>query len=188
MGYFSNVILMIVQTIVGLISLILLLRVILPMTRVRFSNPVCQMVYKATNPVVGPLMRIVPNYRRFCVAAALVLWLFCSLAFVALMLISTGRFDPAYALLAGFGTAIYATIGLYFWGILFYALLSFFAPNPNSPAVEVLRGVMGPPLWLFRNFPPRLEGLSLAPMWAGLSLAILNYTLRYLGLPGIPFL
>ena len=47
MGYFGSVGFMLAQVLLGLLLLLPVLRVILPLSRVRFGNPVCQAVYRA---------------------------------------------------------------------------------------------------------------------------------------------
>ena len=47
----------------ALLLLLLLLRVLLQLVRANFYNPVCQGVYKATNPVLMPLQRMLPVWR-----------------------------------------------------------------------------------------------------------------------------
>ena len=46
MGYFGSVGFMLAQVLLGLLLLLPVLRVILPLSRVRFGNPVCQAVYR----------------------------------------------------------------------------------------------------------------------------------------------
>ena len=43
---------------------LLLLRVAAEASRADFNNPLSQFVYRYTNPVLAPIRRVLPNWRR----------------------------------------------------------------------------------------------------------------------------
>jgi hypothetical protein len=43
--------------------------------RADFNNPLSQFVYRYTNPVLAPIRRVLPNWRRINLAALLLAWL-----------------------------------------------------------------------------------------------------------------
>lgn len=186
-GYLTGAALIIARVVIGLVLLIFVLRVILPLTRVRFDNPVCQMVYRLTNPIMRPLAPVLPNWRRFTIAGVLVAWVVATLLSWLFVLIAGGRLGFAAALLFGFGTLVYFTLSFYFFCLLIVAVMSFFQPRPG-PAVDVLRGVTAPILRPFANWPPRHGPFQLSPLYASVTIVLIVYTLTYIGLPGIPFL
>lgn len=186
MGYFGSVGFMLAQVLLGLLLLVPVLRVILPLSRVRFGNPVCQAVYRATNPLLVPMARVLPNWRGLSFGALLLALAVATLA-VWLLLTALGSMPgPLDALLLGAGTLLQYTLSLYFWTIVVVALMSFFAPDYGNPAVELVLGVAEPMLKPFRRIPLRFAGFDLSPLWACLALRLAKFTLAYLGLPAFP--
>ena len=185
MGYFSGIVLILLQVVFGLVLFLLILRVVLPLSGARFKNPLCQLVYKATNPILGPLGRVIPNYRRVSLAGVLLAFVIATLGVLALFAISGQPVSIPMVLLLGFGTVINMTLGLYFWAIVVRAVMSFFSPDYGNPAVELLNDITEPLLRVFRKMPPRLSGLDLSPLWACVAIRIVQYSLGYIGLGGI---
>ena len=91
---FSQVLLLIINTLGGLYIFAILLRFLLQATRADFYNPVSQSIVKFTSPLLAPLRRIIPGYRGFDFAA-LVLALVLNTVATALMIIIAGFNLPA---------------------------------------------------------------------------------------------
>ena len=185
MNYFSGIVLILLQVVFGLVLFLLILRVVLPLSGARFKNPLCQLVYKATNPVLGPLGRVIPNYRRVSLAGVVLAWVIATLGVLALFAVAGQAISIPMVLLLGLGTVVNLTLGLYFWAIVVRAVMSFFSPDYGNPAVELLNDLTNPVLRLFRKMPPRLSGLDLSPLWACVAIRIVQYSLGYIGLGGI---
>jgi YggT family protein len=185
MGYFGGIVLILLQVVFGLVLFLLILRVVLPLSGARFKNPLCQLVYRATNPVLAPLGRVIPNYRRISLAGVLLTWLIATLGLAALMAVAGQSVSIPMLMLLGLGTVINLTLGLYFWAIVVRAVMSFFSPDYGNPAVELLNDLTAPVLKPFRKLPPRMSGLDLSPLWACVAIRIVQYTLAYIGLGGV---
>jgi YggT family protein len=91
MGYFGGIVLILLQVVFGLVLFLLILRVVLPLSGARFKNPLCQLVYKTTNPVLGPLGKVIPNYRRVSIAGVLLAFLIATLGVLALFAVAGQR-------------------------------------------------------------------------------------------------
>lgn len=187
MGFLSGFGLIIMQAVAGLVLGLVVLRVLLPLSGARFRNPICQLIYQLTNPALVPLTRLLPNWRGVSVAGVVLAWLLAVLL-NAIVLLLVGQ-PPSLALLAwlGVATLVQFVLLLYFWTIIIYALLSFFAPDPRHPMVELLTVLATPVLRPFRRLPPHLPGIDLSPLWALLTLRLLQYTLAYIGLASTLF-
>lgn len=61
-----NTLQFLVQTIVGLYTIVLLLRVWLQWCRVDFYNPFSQTIVKLTQPVLAPLQKFIPTVANQC--------------------------------------------------------------------------------------------------------------------------
>ncbi|GMV30549.1 MAG: hypothetical protein AMXMBFR59_26740 [Rhodanobacteraceae bacterium] len=180
MGFFRDAGMMLVQIFFSIVMLLFALRLLLPLTRVRFNNPLCQFIYKTTNPVIGPLSQLVPAVRRISLAALLVLWLLALIQTVLLFLLTGYPVNLAELLLVGTFATVYFVLGIAFWGILFTAIASFFSPDRRNPAVEVLFGLTEPLLRPFRNWPPKFEHFDLSALYAMIALRLVMLALAHL--------
>lgn len=180
MGFFRDAGVMLVQIFFSLVMLLFALRLLLPLTRVRFNNPLCQFIYKTTNPVVGPLSQLVPALRQVSLATLLVLWLLALLQTLLLFLLVGYPVALLELLLVGTFVTIYFLLGIAFWGILFAAIASFFSPDRRNPAVEVLFGLTEPLLRPFRNWPPKFEHFDLSALYASIALRLVMLALVHL--------
>lgn len=180
MGFFRDAGALLVQVFFSIVMLVFALRLLLPLTRVRFNNPLCQFIYKTTNPVIGPLSQVAPAVRQVSLAALLVLWLLAILQTLLLFLLVGYRGSLPELLLMGTFATIYFLLGIAFWSILFAAVASFFAPDRRNPAVEVLFGLTDPLLRPFRNWPPKFEHFSLSALYATIALRLAMLALVHL--------
>ncbi len=187
MGFFAGIGALAAQVIFGLLLFVAVLRVLLPIAGVRFRNPVCQIVYRITNPVLAPLSRLVPNWRNVSLAGILVAWLLAVIEISVILALGGLHLPPLTLAVVGIGSVAQFTLGVYFWSIVIRALMSFFSPDYGNPAVEVLYALTEPVLRPFRRLPPRLDGFDLSPLWACLAIQLAQYVLRYLGMPAFPF-
>jgi YggT family protein len=172
MGFLRDAGTLLVYLVFGLLMLILLLRLALPLTRVRFNNPICQFVYKFTNPLVGPLAQIIPPRKQFSFATLVLLFIVALLELCLLMLLSGLPLLPAALALGALGGLLYYALGVAFWSILLRAIMSFFSPDRRNPAVEVLHSLTDPLLQPFRRLPPRGAALDLSPLYAAVTIRL----------------
>jgi YggT family protein len=184
MNFFGGAGLIVIQALAGLILGIAILRVVLPLSGARFRNPLCQLIYQLTNPILVPLTRLIPNWRSISVAGVLLAWLLSLLITAAVLALIGAPFDLLSLLWFGTATLVHAVLSLYFWAILIAAIMSLFSPDRSNPLVELLTVLVNPVLKHFRRLPPRLQGIDLSPMWALLLIRLVQYTLSYVGFLG----
>lgn len=165
-----NALVYISASLLNLYCCAILLRIILAWVRADFYNPVSQMSWKLTQPVAGPLGKVIPRYKRFDTAAAVFL-LLVALGFVHLMVfmygLSHGRaVGPLFGLVQALFKIIVLTANLYTIGLTFQAILSWFGPGVNNPASNILWSMNEPILRPLRRIIPPLGGLDLTPLIA----------------------
>lgn len=172
MSPLTEILILFVQLVFGSLLLIVALRIALPLSTTRFSNPICQFVYKFTNPVIGPLMRVLPPFRKLSLAAVLVAWIIVLVELAVIALIIGVPIAPlALAADASVAFVCYFLI-MAFWLIIIFALMSFFSPARGNPAVEVVYGITDPILRPFNRIPPHSLPVSLSPLYACLAIRI----------------
>lgn len=170
MGYFANAAALLIEIAFGIAVALFVLRVALQQVRANFYNPVCQFVYKATNPVLLPLRRVVRPIGRFELSAALVAWLLEVLK--VLLLTALAGAVPALPglLVLGLAELLGLVLTLYFWLILVGVLLSFV--GGHHPIVPLVAQLTAPVLRPFRRILPAMGGIDLSPLLATVALLL----------------
>ena len=67
----GQVVVLVVNTLGGLLILALLLRFLLQVNKADFYNPVSQSLVKMTAPVLNPLRRVIPTWRNIDIVSVL---------------------------------------------------------------------------------------------------------------------
>ncbi len=165
---FGNVVLLILNTAVGFLTLMLLARFFMQWQRVSFRNQIGQFVVATTDWLVRPLRRVIPGLMGFDLASLLPAWVLETLlVFVELWLRGAplGENTLAVALgVLGLGLlelvrmAIYLVIAV----VLMSAVLSWV--NPHAPAAAVFHNLSAPFLRPFRRIIPPIANVDLSPL------------------------
>ncbi len=152
-----------------------LLRVLLPLARADFRNPLAQAILALTNWLVMPLRRILPPIGRVDTASVVALVIVQLLATLILFRLRTGALFPLLPLaLAALRSLVLATLLLYTVLIFVYALLSFIAPGARSPATALLASLCEPLLSPLRRVLPVVGGIDFSPLVAIIGLTALR--------------
>lgn len=161
----------VVNALLFLVLIVMLLRLLLQLSRADFRNPVAQAIVRLTNWLILPLRRILPPVGRVDTASVVAVIL-VGLAQVAILdALATGQFPLLVPWLRDTAkTIVMATLRLYFFAIILYALLSFVAQGAYSPFQSVLDALVEPVLRPFRRLIPGVAGLDLSPLWAGIAI------------------
>jgi YggT family protein len=172
MGYFANAGQILINFAFGALIALLVLRVLLQWVHANFYNPICQFLYKATNPVLIPLRKVIPAWRNVDIAAIVLAWLLTAIklwlmyALAEQDLGALGLFVMALADLCDF------VLMLYFGLILGRVLLSFISVERANPIVPLIFQLTEPVLRPIRKRLPSFGGFDLSPMVAWLALML----------------
>jgi YggT family protein len=168
MSYIANALQIVIEFGFGILIALIVLRVLLQLVRANFYNPICQFLYKATNPLLMPFRRIIPAWRRVDLAGIVLAWLVSALKLILLAAV-VGRFlglaglaIMAVADLAGFVLMLY--LGL----ILAQVLLSFVQIDRRHPLLPLIHQLTEPVLKPIRRRLPTVAGLDFSPLVAWL--------------------
>jgi len=175
-----NALLFLIPTLFDLALSVLLLRVLLQLTRSDFYNPISQLVWKLTQPVLAPLTRVLPRWKTLDLAGVALALL---LALVKVWVL--GNWEPELFYFAGWFDAlrlavlmlVKLTVNLYVLTIFAQALLSWVGPGVNNPNANVLWTLNEPLLRPVRRLLPPVAGLDLSPMLVILVLLTLGRVL-----------
>lgn len=172
MNYFANAGAILVEVLFGLVILLFALRVLLQLVRANFYNPICQFVYKATNPVLMPLRRVLKPVRNFDTAGALIVFLLECLKVWLLAALGGLALGIAATLVLGFAELLSFLIGFYFVLILVRVILSWVGRDSYHPIVPLIAQLTQPLLGPLRRSLPQPGGFDLSPMVAMLGLML----------------
>ncbi len=164
MGYFANAGQIVIQFVFGALIALIVLRVLLQWVRANFYNPICQFLYKATNPVLMPLRKVIPAWRNLDIAGITLAWLATALKLV-LLYATVGQ------TLGVLGLAVLALADLIDFVLLLYivlvlvrVVLGFVGADSYHPVVPLVMQLTEPVLRPFRRLIPNVGGLDFSPM------------------------
>lgn len=165
-----------INTLFGLYIGAVLLRFLLQAVRADYYNPLAQIVVKLTNPLLLPLRRIIPGWRKLDLAA-LVLAYLLALLNLALVVLLYGAMPALLPwLLGGLLRLLLILLNLYTFTILIQALMSWLSPGYH-PVMGALASVNEPLLRPVRRLIPPLGGLDLSPLFVLLGLQVVRILL-----------
>jgi YggT family protein len=171
----GQVVVLVVNTLGGLLILALLLRFLLQVNKADFYNPVSQSLVKMTAPVLNPLRRVIPTWRNIDIVSVLLALVLSTLA-SALMIFSAGFTLPGIGILiswAFLGT-ISMILKIYFWGLLISIISSWVAPHSGNPALLLIQQLLEPLQSLFRKVIPPMGGLDFSPIFIFLGIQVVE--------------
>jgi YggT family protein len=162
-----NAVVFLVPAIFDIFLSVLILRVLLQLVRANFYNPISQLIWKLTQPVVGPPARYVPRWRTLDIAGLLVL-LAASLLSVWLLHLML----PEVFIVSGWPMAlelallmvVNLTAKVYVLSLFAEAVLSWVGPGTGNPNAAVLWSLNEPLLRPVRRILPPVSGLDLSPI------------------------
>lgn len=146
-------------------SYVLVLRFVLQLAQADFYNPVSQYVLKFSDPVCGPIRRLLPSRGRFD-AASIALLIVLHLTFMTAYFSTAGGIDPAKVFaFSGFNiTTIF--LNLYFAALIIMVIMSWLViANPaagQNPLYPITHSIIEPLAAPLRRIIPPIGGLDLS--------------------------
>ena len=174
MGYFANAGAILIEVLFSLLIGLFVVRVLLQVVRANFYNPICQFFYKATNPLLMPLRRVIPPMGPVDSAGVLVafvlmaikVWLLGALSGIGLPVLAT--------LVLAVAGLLDFLLYLFFWLIIVRIVVSFLATDSYHPAYPLLMQLTEPLLRPLRRVLPPLGPFDLSPLIATLIIMLLG--------------
>ncbi|NMG55110.1 YggT family protein [Aromatoleum aromaticum] len=164
----GNVLLLILNTAAGFLTLMLLARFFMQWQRVSFRNQIGQFVVATTDWIVRPLRRVIPGLMGIDFASLVPAWVLQTLmVFIELWVRGVPLDGSVAGLLLGvwglgllelLRMAIYLVIAV----VLMSAVLSWV--SPHAPAASVFHNLSAPFLRPFRRVIPPIANVDLSPL------------------------
>jgi YggT family protein len=142
--YLLNALSVLIQLAFSLLATLFVLRVAAEAARADFHNPLSQFLYRATNPVLAPVRRVIPNWRRINLAALLLAWLVMVLERGALFALLGIAPNPAGLALLGLADLVDFVLLFYLVLIFGWSLLSMLQVDPYQPLMRLAGAIVEP--------------------------------------------
>lgn len=164
----GSIVLLIIETIVGLFTLVLLARFLMQWLRISFRSTLGHFVMVATDWLVKPLRRAIPGLFGLDMATLLPAWLLQT-GFAGLELALRGvpiGGEPALTVLGLLGMGMVGLMRITVYVVLVVVLISAVMTwvNPHAPAAAVFHELSAPFLRPFRRLVPTIANVDLSPL------------------------
>jgi YggT family protein len=162
-SYLLNALSLLLDLAFDAVVVLLLLRVAAEACRADFHNPLSQFVYRSTNPVLAPIRRVLPNWRRINLAALLLAWLAMLLKRLLLFALLGTMPQPLGLIVLSLAELLDFVLLCYLVLIFGWSLLSMFAVDRRHPMLQLAGSIVAP---LLRPLRDRLVigQIDFAPM------------------------
>ncbi len=165
----NQILIFLLDTILGLFSLALLLRFYFQLLRVPFYNSVSQFLIAVTDFMVRPARRVIPGWGGMDLSTLVLAWLFECIIMTSVYLIQ--GYDFGANMIAASGIMgmlgimeiIKMTLYIVLLMIIMQAVLSWV--NPHSPLMPLLDSFTRPFLAFFRKNIPPIANVDLSPLF-----------------------
>ena len=177
-----------VETAASLYLVLVVLRGMLQTARADFYNPISQFVFRATNPPLRVLHRVIPGRGRFD-PAVLVLAVVVQVIAILTTLLLAGFALPSPLTLLIWGLIGVAglIVNAYLVAIIIMIVVSWVAPGTRHPAVLLTYQITEPVMAPVRSVLPSAGGLDFSPILVFIVINVLQIALRHMataaGLP-----
>lgn len=163
-----------VRALADLYLLTFLLRFIMQWSRANYYNPLSQLVFRVTNPLVVPARRVMPSVAGLDMPTLIVLMVLeIIVTFVLLRLAGLSLPIPRllfYSVLRLISLALWFYIG----ALIIYAVLSWFGQPSRNPMAVLLGELVEPVLRPARRMLPPVGGLDLSVLLVIVLLEAMN--------------
>ena len=139
-----NALSMLIELAFQAVVTLLLLRVAAEACRADFHNPLSQFIYRYTNPVLAPIRRVLPNWRRINLSALLLAWLAMLLKRVLLFALTGVMAKPLGLIVLALAELLDFVLLFYIVLIFGWSLLSMFSVDPRQPLLKLVGTVVAP--------------------------------------------
>lgn len=165
----NQILIFLLDTILGLFSLALLLRFYFQLLRVPYYNSISQFLIAVTDFIVRPARRIIPGWGGLDLSTLILAWLLeCTIVTSVYMVqgynfgANIGSASGIMGLL-GIVEIIKMTLYIVLMMIIIQAVLSWI--NPSSPLAPLLDSFTRPFLNVFRKHIPPIANVDLSPLF-----------------------
>lgn len=173
----NQILIFLVDTILGLLSLALLLRFYFQLLRVPYYNSVSQFLIAITDFIVRPARRFIPGWAGMDLSTLVLAWLLECIIIASMYMVQGYDFEINIVTslgvmgLLGIVEIIKTTLYIVLMMIIMQAVLSWV--NPHSPLAPLLDSFTRPFLAVFRKRIPPVANVDLSPLFVLILIQVL---------------
>ena len=166
----NQILIFLLDTILGLFSLALLLRFYFQLLRVPYYNSISQFLITVTDFIVRPARRFIPGWGGMDLSTLILAWLLECVIITSVYMVQDYDFGANIVAslgimgLLGIVEIIKMTLYIVLLAIIMQAVLSWI--NPHSPLAPLLDSFTRPFLTVFRRRIPPIANVDLSPLFA----------------------
>lgn len=177
MTYLANAVYILIEFIFGILTTLVVLRVLLQAVHANFYNPICQLIYKTTNPIFTPVRRIIPSWRSLDVAGILLTYALILMKSLIIFWMSGIQFGFMHLVIFGMAKLMEFVLMLMLWVIIIRTFLCFVDVDRSNAFSPLVHQLSEPVLYPIRLRLPLLSGFDFSPMVAILAISLLRVLL-----------
>ena len=165
----DQILIFIFNTVLGLLSLALLLRFYMQLINIPYHNPVSHFLVALTDFIVRPTSRFTPGYKGINLSTLLLAWLTQFILIAGIYKLQANNFSSDMAtttialMLLAFVEIIKTTFHIVMVAIIGQAVLSWF--SPQNPMTPLLDSFTRPFLRIFRERVRPVGNIDLSPIF-----------------------
>ncbi len=173
----NQILVFLIDTLLGLLSLALLLRFYFQLLRVPYYNSVSQFLISVTDFIVRPARRFIPGWAGMDLSTLMLAWLLDSIIVASVYVVQGYDFDAniIFSLgvmgLLGIVSIVKTTLYIILVAIIMQAVLSWV--NSNSPLAPLLDSFTRPFLNVFRRRIAPIANVDLSPLFVLILIQVL---------------
>jgi len=173
----NQILVFLVSTILGLLSLALLLRFYFQLLRVPYYNSISQFLISATDFIVRPARRFIPGWAGIDLSTLMLAWLLECIIVTSVYMVQGYDFEVNIVTslgvmgLLGIVEIAKTTLYIVLITIIMQAVLSWI--NPRSPLAPLLDSFTRPFLAVFRRRIPPIANVDLSPLFVLILIQVL---------------
>lgn len=162
MNYLTNAGGLLLNVLFGALVTLFVLRMLAEANRADFNNPICQFLYRFTNPVVAPLRKVLPSVRRINLAALVVALVVECVKVVLILLLAGLPLGPLGILVMGIAELLDFLLLTWIVVVFVWSLMSMLSTDRYHPVARFVTALAEP---LVRPLRGRmtLGGLDFSP-------------------------
>ncbi|MGA7438717.1 MAG: YggT family protein [Luteibacter sp.] len=162
MTYLTNAGGLLLNIVFGALVALFVLRLLAEANRADFNNPICQFLYRFTNPVVAPLRKALPSVRRINLAAVVIALLIECVKVVFIVLLAGLPMSPLGILVMSIAELLDFLLLTWIVVVFVWSLMSMLSTDRYHPVARFVTALAEP---LVRPLRGRMTigGLDFSP-------------------------
>ncbi|MDN5751689.1 MAG: YggT family protein [Nitrosospira sp.] len=177
----NQILIFLLDTLLGLFSLALLLRFYMQLLRAPYRNPLSPFLVALTDFIVRPARRVIPGFKGMDLSTLLLAWLAQCILLAGVLVLQSYNFGSSVGIavtglaLLGLMEIIKMTLYIILVAVIIQAILSWVSPyNPLAPTLD---SFTRPFLGIFRERIPPIANVDLSPLFVLVIIQLLLFVL-----------